>query len=112
MGLHPQSSPRGLWARSAIQVDDVYFNDYSVNTSLLSDDSTGLVLAGGVKVSDARYITANSTAYTLTAESSLPGNVDGGAAFTLISNSTGVALAVNSTGTDWKYLNVTSAQPT
>lgn len=43
--------------------------------------------------------------------SAIPSN-DAGAALQLISNSTGVALAVNTTGTTWKYLNVTSVQPT
>lgn len=37
---------------------------------------------------------------------------DRGVAFTLISNSTGVAMCVNTTGTTWKYLNVTAIQPT
>lgn len=39
-------------------------------------------------------------------------SADRGIAFGLVSNSTGVALVVNSTGTTWKYLNTTSIQPT
>jgi hypothetical protein len=35
-----------------------------------------------------------------------------GAAIGIVSNSTGVALAINVTGTTWKYLNVTTLQPT
>jgi hypothetical protein len=99
---HPQSSPRGLWTKNRIDI----------GSNQLTGDSTALVLNAGVKVSNARYITADSTGFILTAEASLPGSVDGGNQFTLISNSTGVALAVNSTGTTWKYLNVTTDQPT
>lgn len=39
-------------------------------------------------------------------------STDKGISIQFISNSTGVALAVNTTGTTWKYLNVTSIQPT
>ena len=102
MAGHSQSSPRGLWAKNRIDI----------GSNELTGDSTALVLSAGVKISDARYITADTTGFVLTAESALPGNVDGGIQFTAISNSTGVALAVNSTGTTWKYLNVTTAQPT
>jgi len=58
-----------------------------------------------------RKMTGNSTAYILDSESSLP-STDQGVAFTMISNSTGVAMAVNTTGTTWKYLSVTSVQAT
>lgn len=58
-----------------------------------------------------RTITANTTGFIMTAESTAP-STDEGAAITLVSNSTGVAVMVNSTGTTWKYLNVTSVQPT
>jgi len=103
---HPQTTPRGVIAARLIQL-----NDTSGNSTNLTQDSTGVVLSGGVKLNSARIITANSTAYTLTAESVLPGNVDGGVAFTIVSNSTGVAMAVNTSGTTWKYLNVTTKQP-
>ena len=145
---HPQSSPRGLFAKQRIDIQDEQITQNSTGLVLnqgitisnqanaaLTGDSTGLVVAGGVKVSNQanavvtgdstglilvgdlqinalRRITADSTGYVLTAEAALPGSVDGGDQFTMISNSTGVALAVNSTGTTWKYLNVTVAQPT
>ena len=99
---HPQSSWRGLWAKNRIDI----------GSNQLTGDSTGVLFNAGIQISGARYITADSTGFILTAESALPGNVDGGNQITLISNSTGVALAVNSTGTTWKYLNVTTAQPT
>lgn len=77
----------------------------------LTQNSTGFVFPKQVQVGASRYINANSTAFIVTAETAIP-STDQGAAFTLISNSTGVALAVNTTGTTWKYLNVTSVQPT
>lgn len=106
MSGHPQSTPRGILAAKKLQIG-VDGN----STSVITGDSTGVVVAGGLKVSNARHITANSTGFIVTAESSKP-TTDNGAAFTVISNSTGVALAVNSTGTTWKYLNTTSVQPT
>lgn len=99
---HPQSSPRGLWAKNRI---DIGANEVTGN-------STAVLFSKGVQISGARYITADSTGFILTAEAALPGNVDGGDQFTLISNSTGAAMAVNTTGTTWKYLNTTDSQPT
>jgi hypothetical protein len=99
---HSQSSPRGLWAKDRIDI----------GANQLTADSTALLLSAGIQISGARYITADSTGFVLTSEAALPGDVDGGVQFTMISNSTGVAMAINSTGTTWKYLNVTDAQPT
>ena len=77
----PQNSPRGMFAKSRVDIGP-------------------------------RQLTANSTGFVVgTTESAIP-TTDDGAAFTIISNSTGVAMAINSTGTTWKYLNVTSVQPT
>lgn len=99
---HSQSSPRGLWAKNRIDI----------GSNQLTGNSTALILNAGVQLNAARYITADSTNYVFTSESALPGNVDGGVALTFVENSTGVAVAVNTTGTTWKYLNVTTAQPT
>lgn len=98
---HPQSSPRGLFAKQRIDV----------GSQQITTDSTGLVLNNGIKLSNARHLTANSTAYIGTGEAAIP-TTDNGIAFTFVSNSTGVAIVVNSTGTTWKFLNVTSVQPT
>jgi hypothetical protein len=99
---HSQSSPFGLWAKNRIDI----------GANQLTGNSTALLLNAGIQISGARYITADSTGFILTSEAALPGSVDGGVQFTMISNSTGVAMAVNTTGTTWKYLNTTSAQPT
>ena len=100
---HPQSSPRGLFAKNRIDV----------GSQQITQNSTALILSGGIKISNAQTFTGNSTGLVAgNAASALPGNVDNGILFGILSNSTGVALFVNSTGTDHKYLNVTSIQPT
>ena len=76
-----------------------------------ANSTASLVLTAGIRVSNKKYITANSTGFILTAVAAKP-TADNGAAFTMISNSTGVALAINSTGGTWKYLLTTSVQPT
>jgi len=118
----PQNSPRGSFGKKKIVIgsQSITYDSTGIvleagvkisDTLYLTSDSTAIVSSGGFKVSDARYLTANSTAFIGTAEAAIP-TTDNGAAFTLVSNSTGVALAVNTTGTTWKYLNVTSTQPT
>ena len=79
---------------------------------LLTANATDLLCPGGVRISGARILRANSTGFVAaTVETALP-ETDNGAAFTVISNSTGVALAINTTGTTWKYLSVTSIHGT
>ena len=110
---HPQNSPRGLHSKKKYEVgaEGVIFTDYHATNALLDANSTGLLIPAQIRIGGARYINANSTGFVVTAEAAIP-TTDEGAAFTIISNSTGVAMAVNSTGTTWKYLNVTSVQPT
>lgn len=99
----PQSSPRGFWAK----------NRFDVGSNQLTGNSTALILNAGIKISNAQTITGNSTGLVFgNPASALPGNVDNGVLIGLLSNSTGVALFINSTGTTHKYLNVTSVQPT
>lgn len=81
---HPQSSPRGLWAKNRFDIGPVQL--------LGNDDANALVFGNPVDA--------------------LPSNVNAGAAITMISNSTGNALALNLDGTAWAYLSVTSVQPT
>ncbi len=100
---HPQSSPFGLFAKQRIDI----------GSSQLTYNSTGLVLSGGIKISALQMLTADAVGIIHgNAVAALPGSVDGGNQWTLVSNSTGVAFAVNTTGTTWKYLNVTVLQPT
>jgi len=76
----------------------------------LTADASNLNLPGGVKVSNALVLTANSSAL-ISGASALPGNLSTGI-LQIASNSTGAWAAVRTTGTTWKYLNVTTALPT
>jgi len=120
----PQNSPRGLFAKDRIDV----------GAQQITANSTALLLSGGVQIAGAGgLLSANSTGITLPgtltlggaivgsdsttlgvvvgATAALPGNasLEG---FAFLSNSTGNAILVNTTDTTWKYLNVTTAQPT
>ena len=118
----PQNSPIGLFAKNRIDVgsQQLTYNSTALlfnggirlsgqANAIMTGDSTGVVLVGGIKISSARTLTANSTGFVATAESAIP-STDEGAAFTLVSDSTGVALAINATGTTWKYLATTSVR--
>jgi len=79
---------------------------------LLTANSTGLTLAGTLTLGGAITGSDSTTnGIVLTATAALPGDasLEG---FAFLSNSTGNALLINTTGTTWKYLNVTAAQPT
>lgn len=119
-----QNSPRGAFSKKYIDIGGQAIQAASATglqlpaglalsgkTSYMTQNSTGVVFPGAVQVSAKKYISANSTAIILSTVAAKPAT-DNGAAFTMISNSTGVALAVNSTGVTWKYLQVTSVQPT
>lgn len=122
---HAQNTPRGLFAKAAqinVGAQEITANSTALLISggvrvsaqanaIITGDTNGIVVAGGVKLSNAKLIRANSTGYILATVAALPAT-DNAAAITLISNSTGVALGVNSTGTTWKYLLTTSVQPT
>lgn len=84
-----QNSPKGLFAKDQVTA----VQTLGLGNQTFTEDTT----SGGVVFGSPA--------------SALPTH-DGGAAFTVISNSTGVALAVNATGTTWLYLNTTSVQPT
>lgn len=75
--------------------------------AVVTGDSTGIVIVGGAKISNKRVITANSTGFIVTAESAIP-TTDEGVCFTMGTDSTGVWMAINATGTTWKYLRATS----
>lgn len=121
---HPQSSPRGLWAKERIDVgaNQITGNSTALvlsagltvsNAQTLTGNSTTLIVSGGIKVSNAQQLTANSTGFIAgNAASALPGNIDNGILWGIGSNTTGVFLFVNTTGTEHQYVNTTSVQPT
>jgi len=116
MANRAQNPAKGLLTKNRYKLSaggQIWAGDYSTSAKALDFDSTGLVLAGGVKVSNKQTLTADSTGIVFgNPVSSLPGSVDGGVQVAAGSNSTGVFLAINSTGTTWKYFNVTVNQPT
>ena len=75
----------------------------------ITQDATAVSVPGQLKVGGARYVGGNSTAYLFTAEAALPETDGGTFKWTFIVNSTGVAgIAINTTGTTWKYVRMTS----
>jgi hypothetical protein len=100
---HPQSSPRGLFAKQRIDV----------GSSQLTYNSTALILNNGIKISNAQTLTGNTTGVIFSdVLGALPGNVNNSALIGMLTNSTGHALVIATTGTTLKYLNVTSVLPT
>lgn len=108
---HPQSSPRGLFAKNKVTTaGTIMFEDYSTSTDLLSADSTGLVVAGAVKISNAVTIAGNGTGQiSVSAVAAKPSARQATKRWAFFKNSTGVTnLVINVTGTTWKYVSVTS----
>jgi hypothetical protein len=129
MTAHPQSTPRGTWTKKRFDVGAQQLTDgvtyLNLNNGirisglaggLLTADASQVILPGGVKISNAAggALTANANATVfplaiqLTATSADPSARVGPGAVKFESNSTGAMLALNTTGTTWKYLNVTS----
>ncbi|GAF74471.1 unnamed protein product [marine sediment metagenome] len=90
--------------------------------SFMYGSKTGVQFKGGIRLNDTAkgQISATGPGLTLVGSSvvfsapggSIPGDVDRGGGLTIMSNSTGVALCLNTTGTTWRYLEVTSRQRT
>lgn len=110
--MRGQNSPQGLFSKNAIEVDNLFMRDYSITTAMLTANSTGAVLAGGLSISASQQLTANSSGIIHGDPVAALPTADHGVAWTVVSNSTGVAICVNTTGTTWKFLNVTTDQPT
>lgn len=82
----PQNSPRGLFSKQQVETDKIVIGP--------------------------RTIQANSTGFIFQAQAAKP-TTRTAAKVTLLTNSTGQnAVLVNTTGTTWKYLSVTSVLPT
>ena len=85
-------------------------------TDVITQNSTALLLAGGLALSGEAtdVITQDSTAVIfagavrITAASAVLSGRKAPGTLMMVGNSTGNMLAVNTTGTTWKYLNVTS----
>ena len=92
---HPQGSPRGLFNQSAFTVTDGYYHDtYSNNTAVLDANTTGAKVAGGIEFADAA--------------TALPGDVQYNGLRWIVNSTGQCGVAINTTGTTWRYLSVTS----
>jgi hypothetical protein len=97
---HPQSTPRGGKATQRLDI----------GAGNLQADSTGNIkFYDGIKLSNTKYIDANSTGIMITAETTLPTTDGGNYKIALVVTAAGTAgLAINTTGTTWKYCLMTS----
>lgn len=120
----PQNSIQGLFAKNRIDIGTMQMTAnttallvsgglrLSGKSKTLTMNSTSLKFDGPIQLNSGITLNANTTGLLPGSVSALPGNVqfDG---FAFIKNSTGnVALAINTSGTTWKYLNVTTKLPT
>jgi hypothetical protein len=78
------------------------------STAVISGNSTGVLVNGKLRVSGVGYVGANSTGFIFTAASVKP-TARSAAKWAFFTTSTGVnSLAINTTGTTWKYVTMTS----
>lgn len=125
-----QGSPRGLLYKNGIKLVN------STGSVQMTPNASGLVLDGGIRISDkaggqvsanttalilpgqvrlgaTKHIGGNSTGYLFTAVAAKPSTRTAGYNWTMITNSTGVSgIAIRTTGTTWKFVNLTSVLPT
>ena len=131
MANHPQNSPRGLFSKVKVLVGNAGLSLIGDSTAItasggvrLSGNSTGLLThntTGTLVVNGAATVagTLGINGYVVTGGASaltgpsaaLPGALSTGS-IVFGANSTGGFVGVRGTGTGWKYLNVTTAQPT
>lgn len=89
------------------------FATLTAGTATITTATVTTLTPSTLDLSGKMSLTANSTGIKFgDYEAALPGAVDNGILFGIISNSTGVALFINSTGTTHKYLAVTTKFPT
>ena len=127
---HPQSTPRGNKATQRQDIGAGYVTADSTgnllfsagiafsgeSSDIITQNSTGLLLSAGLALSgeETDIITQNSTAVALPSGLTLknltaaPGTRYAQGTMVFVANSTGTMIAVNTTGTTWTYLNVTS----
>ena len=124
---HPQNSPRGLFQKEAIAFSVapstarmtgnssgqvVFAGGVKVTTQVVTGNSTALFIAGGLALSgrSTNPLTQNAGGFLLGLTAAPSG--DGVGAIVSGANTTGHYVKINSTGTTWKFLNVTVVQPT
>ena len=107
---HPQNSPRGRFEKAAVEFTSATITTETATTANITTGNVTTLNLGG---SGAQALSGNTTAVTSSNPgSALPGAVQLSAANLAFLQVGGVAaLAINTTGTTWKYLNVTSKLP-
>lgn len=101
MAGHPQTTPRGLWA-----------GDMQIGTFTLDSNSSGVTIDGKLKLNGQKHISANSTGFVFDVAAAKP-TTRSAAKWAFYTNSTGVnGILINTTGTTWKWANVTTVAPT
>lgn len=104
MAGHPQSSPRGFFAKQKV----------AVSGNEITADGTTLIFPAAIKISALQQISGLSTGLVWADNSTvgaIPANVTSGVDIGIMTNSTGTAAFINLTGTTHKYLSVTTKQP-
>lgn len=103
MAGHPQGTIRGLIVKGSIQV----------GAQALTANSTAVITSGALQIAGKKYVNANSTGFLFSAVAAKPTTRSAGYNWTFVTNSTGVSgIGIRTTGTTWKYANVTSVLPT
>ena len=110
IALSGQASTNAITQNStAVTIPDGLTLSGLAHANAITQNSTALILPGQVQVNAARYIGGNSTGYLFTSEAAAPDTDGGDYKWTLIVNSTGVAgIAINTTGTTWSFVRMTS----
>jgi hypothetical protein len=79
------------------------------STAVVTGNSTGIVLVGGILISNKRYIKANSTSFAFGSTGVISSTRNSTAKWQFVKTVAGTgAIAVNTTGTTWKYCRMTS----
>ena len=97
------NSPRGIFQKEAAEISAL---------TGATVTATGAVQGATINVSGKGSLSANSSGILWSnVTTKLPGNVTvGGGCIIMLLNGTGHGLAINTTGTTWRYIN-TSSRP-
>lgn len=91
----PQNSPKGLFYKAKAQVEQL---TVSSTTSFVAVTASGAISGATLAITGTTELPAQVTLDSVNVRT--------------ISNSTGVALQINTTGSTWAYFSTTSVQPT
>lgn len=125
-----QNSSRGRFSKKQVFISasgGLYFSDHSSTTALfganstglkiqnkatavISGNTTGIVLNGGIKISNKQHITANSTGFAFGSVATKPSARSATHKWAFMKSAAGTGyIVINTTAATWKYVQVTSA---